>query len=207
MSRTTLWSARGQLGLGGSLRHFLVVWVLFHVLVCQVPRGRIRHESAVRSEASLVGRIAETVGATTPADAAAASSSPDAASAMTVAAAGVRSAASPEASSIMLAGSQAPGARIDGHVGRRLGGYVEHIAEALEAYDAGSAVRHCRGRLAGCSGLAMRVGLLRSPWYSSARQAGVAMRFEFPVGHGMFAYLMAVCSDEWYVAALVVLIP
>jgi len=57
------------------------------------------------------------------------------------------------------------------------------------------------------SGLAMRVGLSRSPWSSSARQSGVAMRCEFWVGHGMFAYLLAVCPDEWYVAAFVVLTP
>jgi len=101
----------------------------------RVLRGRISHVSAVRSGASLVGRIAETVGS----DAAAAGSPPDEASAMTVDTAGVRSIAAPEASSIMFAESQVHCARADVHVGRLRGGYVEHSAEALEAHYAGSA--------------------------------------------------------------------
>ena len=74
---------------------------------------------------------------------------PDEASGIAVRTAGVYVAAPFSASSMMLAESQGPRGRIAARAGRQLGSYVECVAEASEAHDAGRAVRRSGGRRAG----------------------------------------------------------
>ena len=116
---------------------------------------------------------------------------------MTAYTAAVRSAAPSAACLIVPARSRAHRGRIDAHVGRLLRGYVEHIAEAVRASDAGSAARHSGGRHAGLQQSCQEDRTLAEPLEFSGTASRLAMRSDLSVAHGTLVCIVAEDAGDW----------